>query len=339
VVFFSEHASRDAQREDLVEADRCDVVGAAVLDHNSPAPRAPAGCPGNNNFLLCLGSDYRHKNRGFAIELVEALRREHGWDGKLVLAGPHVPYGSSLDDERALLATASDVHNVVLELGTVDRAERAWLLENATAVVVPSIVEGFGLVPLEAARHATPCLYAAQSSLVEVIGSELATLVPWSASDSANRVISLLVDECQRRIHVERLHAAAARWTWDRIAWQLKATYEQTLRSAYRPSAHRAWQELERERYLVEVDRGREHNRRIAVEIQAAHDELLRRLGDLIVLAGDDGRLTEREQRGLGRIGTRPVLRRLMLWPFALAGSLPSRTAGGQGSSSDPPAA
>jgi hypothetical protein len=338
VVFFSEHAARDAQREDLVEADRCDVVGAAVLDHNAPTPRAPAGGPGNNDFLLCLGSDYHHKNRGFAIELVEALRREHGWDGKLVLAGPHVPYGSSRDDERALLASASDLDNVVLELGTVDRSERAWLFGNATAVIVPSIVEGFGLVPLEAAHHAAPCLYAPQSSLVEVIGSELATLVPWSASESATRVMPLLVDEYQRRAHVQRLQAAVTRWSWDRVACQLKVTYEQTLRSAYRPSAYRAWQELERERYLVEVDRGREHNRRIAVEIQAAHDELLRRLGDLIVLAGDDGRLTGREQRGLRLIGTRPVLSRLMLWPFALVGSLPSRTAGGQGSSSEPPA-
>jgi hypothetical protein len=339
VVFFSEHASRDAQREDLVEADRCDVVGAAVLDHNPPTPRAPAGGPGNNNFLLCLGSDYRHKNRGFAIELVEALRREHGWDGKLVLAGPHVPYGSSRDDERALLASASDLDNVVLELGTVDRSERAWLFGNAKAVIVPSIVEGFGLVPIEAAHHAAPCLYAAQASLVEVIGSELATLVPWDASKSATRVMPLLVDEHQRRAHVERTQAAVRRWSWDRLACELKVTYEQTLRSAYRPSAYRAWQELERERYLVEVDRGREHNRRIAVEIQATHDERLRRLGDLIVLAGDDGQLTEREQRGLRRIGTRPVLSRLMLWPFALVGSLPSRTAGGQGPSSDPPAA
>jgi hypothetical protein len=91
------------------------------------------------------------------------------------------------------------------------------------------------------------------------------------------------------------------------------------MRLPYRASAPRAWQELERERYLIELDRGREHSHRIA-------EELLRRLGDRIPLAADDGVLTAREQQGLLRVGTRPALRRLMLWPFALLGSVPSRT-------------
>jgi glycosyltransferase involved in cell wall biosynthesis len=318
VLFLSEHALRDAEAEDLVEPAYCDVVGAAEFIETAHDARSPPGLQPQVEFILCLGPDYRHKNRPFAIELVQALRAEQGWRGVLVLAGGHVPYGSSRNLETELLAGDPNLRDAVIDVGSVDESERRWLLANARAIVVPSVIEGFGLVALEAARSAIPCLYAPQSSLVEVVSGALATLVPWNASASARRVRPLLSDGPGRAHHIERQGAAAERWSWDSLAQQLIQSYERAMRLPYRPSAPRAWQELERERYIIELDRGREHNRRIA-------EDLLQRLGDRIPLAADDGFLTAREQQGLLRVGARPAFRRLMLWPFALLGSVPSR--------------
>ena len=321
VLFLSEHARRDAVTEDLVEVDRCDVVGVAVGE-DSGARTRPAGAPQNGSFILCLGADYRHKNRRFAIALLGALRAEQGWQGKLVLAGGRVPFGSSRPDEEQLLAADLDLREAVVDLGTVDGPGRMWLLANAHAIVVPSVAEGFGLVPLEAAQHAIPCLYAPVSSLVEVVGERLAVLVPWSASDSARRAMPLLVDGPERRRHIEDLRAAAQRWRWDKLAAELLQSYERAMRTPYRPAAARAWQELERERYLLELHRGREHNHRVAEELRRAHEQLLQRLGSRITLISDERFLTAREQKGLFVVGERPALRRLMLWPFALVGSV-----------------
>jgi hypothetical protein len=99
--------------------------------------------------------------------------------------------------------------------------------------------------------------------------------------------------------------------------------YERALRAPHRAAAVRAWQELERERYLVEVEQDR---RRVL--------ERLSGLGDSIALAGPDGFLTAREQQGLLRVGARPPLRRLTLWPFTLLGSIGNRSRTGE--SSDP---
>ena len=45
---------------------------------------------GDGPFLLCLGTDFLHKNRLFAIRLLEELVSSHGFDGALVFAGPKV---------------------------------------------------------------------------------------------------------------------------------------------------------------------------------------------------------------------------------------------------------
>jgi hypothetical protein len=314
VVFFSEHSRRDAQAEDLVAPSRSDVIGIALGDY-APPPRAPVGLATDRQFILCLAPDYKHKNRRFALELTAALRAEHQWPGILVLAGAHVPHGSSESDERELLAADPGLGEAVVDLGQVDDYERAWLFANARALLVPSVVEGFGLVPLEAARAGKPCLFAPQSSLPEVISSSLATLVAWDASLSAARILPLLADGPQRREHVEQLQAQAGRWSWEQLADQVVQSYRRALQMPYRTAAERVWQEAERERYLIEIDRARDDIRRV-------HEELLEHLGDGIALASDQGFLTPRQQRGLLRVGSRPGVARAALWPFAVLGSI-----------------
>jgi glycosyltransferase involved in cell wall biosynthesis len=308
VVFFSEHSRRDALAEDLVSPERCEVIGAAVAGRSANGLTPPAAAPRDRDFILCLGSDYRHKNRVFAIALTQALRAERGWTGQLVLAGAHVPHGSSRGEEESFLSAAPAMREAVVDLGGVTDGERAWLLANARAVLVPSVVEGFGLVPLEAAQVGVPCLFAAESSLIEVIEESLATLVPWDASKSAARAMPLLLDGPQRDRHVECLRASGRRWSWKRIAVALVACYSRTLRSPYPPAAARAWQELQRESYLTELDR--------------SHRSLLDHLGDRVALASDEGFLTAEQQRGLLMLGSRPVLARAALWPFAVLGAI-----------------
>ena len=57
----------------------------------------------------------------------------------------------------------------MVDLGAVDEAEKAWLYANAALVLYPTVNEGFGLVPFEAADAGAPCLWAAHSSLAELL--------------------------------------------------------------------------------------------------------------------------------------------------------------------------
>ncbi len=183
VIVFSEHTRGDICSDELAETDRVRVVPPG-LDHDEPPapPRRPAGLEeADAGMLLCLGTDFRHKNRVFALRLLHALSDGHGWPGHLVFAGAAIPDGSSRPAEGAYLRAHPELAGRVVDLGPVSEPEKAWLLGQAAAVVYPSVYEGFGLVPFECARAGVPCLFAAQTSLAEILPAATATLTPWDA--------------------------------------------------------------------------------------------------------------------------------------------------------------
>jgi glycosyltransferase involved in cell wall biosynthesis len=331
VVFFSEHARRDALAEDLLPAARTHVVGIGADAIEFPrasggpparpggaqaAPQA-AGALADGSFLLCIGADYAHKNRPFAIELLGALR-ELGWSGRLVLAGAHVPYGSSREREQALLQDSPELAEHTLDLGSVDEQGKAWLYEHASALLYPTIYEGFGLLPVEAARAGLPCLFAAQASLAELAGAA-ATLVPWDAHASARAVLPLLSDGHARETHLAELRALPVPG-WSEVAQRLVAVYEHALAEPPSEAAPRAWQELDRENYILKLEREIAHHTQTAQEYQDAYHALEARVSTGLPLIDEGGLLSPAQQRGLMRVAGRGRLGAWAVAPLGLLG-------------------
>jgi glycosyltransferase involved in cell wall biosynthesis len=316
VVFLSEHSRRDAIAEDLIEPAWTAVVGAGVERVGANlGVRRPERVPSGRDLLIVIGTDYLHKNRLFALELAEQLSNRHGWEGLLVLAGRHVADGGSAAAEAAWLRERPKLAAQVIDLGPVTEAEKHWLLQNAQAVLCPSLHEGFGLVPLEAAASGVPCLYAAVTSLAEVIGPDAETLVAWDAAASADRVLPLLEPGEARDRHLAALSDALGRRAWAPIAEELIGLYEDVIGSPYRSSVPRAWEELERERLIVELD--------------TAHRDLWDRVEHGLPLIDRDGFLSPEQQRGLMRVAARRWLRAPLLGPLGrLGGAQPEHRRG-----------
>ncbi len=239
VLFFSAHARDDALAEELVDPARATVVHLGV-DHPMvvDAPEAPP--PGTERladrpFLLCLGTDFLHKNRLFALRLLEALAAR-GSDAMLVFAGPPVAHGSSRDQEAGFLAGDPHLGPAVLDLGAVSEPGKQWLFHRASLVVYPSALEGFGLVPFEAAAHRVPCLWAPGSSLSELLPDHAAGIVPWDAQQTAEHALALIGDQQAREDNLSAIDMAAAGLTWDATAANLLAAYHAT---AAAPATHR----------------------------------------------------------------------------------------------------
>ena len=234
VLFFSAHARDDALAEDLVASARASVVHLGV-DHPRRADhhRDPTRPDGVERLpatpaLLCLGTHYQHKNRLFALRLLAALRTLHGWGGVLVFAGPSVAHGSSRAEEAKLLASHPDLDGAVFDVGAVSEAEKDWLFGRSALVVYPSVLEGFGLVPFEAAAHRVPCLWAPGSSLSELLPDDAADIVPWNEQQTAERALALIGDERARERNLQAIDAAAEHLTWDATATRLLEVYQAT---------------------------------------------------------------------------------------------------------------
>jgi alpha-1,3-rhamnosyl/mannosyltransferase len=323
LLFFSAHALRDAEREDLVEAERSSVVPLGV-DPDAPAD-APTSRPAalgerQEPFLLCIGADYAHKNRPFALELTAELRRAHGWAGMLVLAGAHVAYGSSSDAERRVIEKDPQLESAVVDLGSVAVSERNWLMAHASALIYPTVLEGFGLVPFEAAVAGVPCLFARQSSLGEILPAELATLDGWDVRRAGAASAPLLTDPAARESHVAALRAAAAAYDWNRCVERTIDAYRHTLASPARSSARQAWESLEREREILRLDKAVTDMQTEHRILLAEHQTFLQAIGtDGLALVGPDGLLSPADRRALLALAARPALRRPVL-AFGRAG-------------------
>jgi hypothetical protein len=284
------------------------------VDHaeeaSSGAPKPPRGADTltQQPFLLCLGTDFRHKNRVFALRLLEALH-ERGWDGNLALAGPRVTGGSSAGEEAAYLATRPQLAHAITNLPAVGEDEKAWLLDKCAAVLYPTTYEGFGLMPFEAADHGRPCLFASQTALAEILPAELATLVPWDAGLSAERVESLLSKPEAVDAYVLAVRRAGARFTWQSTGETLVSIYHEAAASPAREAAR-----LAEELAAVEGERQ---------EAERKYNELWQSLTpDARTLVAPGGPLSPSAQRSLAATVRRPLARRLLLAPALLTHKL-----------------
>ncbi len=358
VVVSSAHTRHELLADELLDEERVRIVppgldhGAVPLPEGAPEsePGEPERTPGDApagggprldagaleeppGFLVCLGTDFTHKNRLFALRLLAALRARHGWHGRLVLAGAHVPHGSSREAERELLGRDPALRAAVVELGSVAEAERRWLLAHAAAVLYPSTYEGFGLIPFEAALAGTPCAFAPHASLAEVLPAAAAAIVPWDPQESAARVYALLSDADARERHLRAVLDAARPFTWARAAAAMVEVYEEAALAPAREAAALGRDELRREWELQELVVAQEAlvsqlhaERRHA---QRMYDELHAEVGSGLSLIGPHGALPEDLQRALLAFSARPALSRPLYGALARAFRVLRGLAGG----------
>jgi glycosyltransferase involved in cell wall biosynthesis len=167
-------------------------------------------------FILVLGNDFQHKNRDFAIDVWQQVL-DQGINVDLVFAGLHVKSSSSKTQEDAKLKIHTNLRGEATTLGHVTSAQRAWLLENAAAVLYPSSAEGFGFVPYEAATLGTPSTFTTFGPLKEI--SQLTTTpTHWSVTEYATDLAQLLTQPEFANQRVNQLREVIATSTWDKFA-------------------------------------------------------------------------------------------------------------------------
>jgi glycogen(starch) synthase len=163
-----------------------------------------------------------------AVDLLQAMQNlwQRGSDAVLVLAGPSVS-PSSFEKRFDDLAEADRVR--IRRLGPVGGQLKQDLLAATDVFAMPSRVDSFGIVYLEAWAYGVPVIGCRAGGVPEVIDdSQDGLLVPFGDPGAlALAVESLLADRDLRREMGKRGRSKIeAHFTWDRIYEGLGGIYE-----------------------------------------------------------------------------------------------------------------
>lgn len=175
-------------------------------------------------FFLAVGTDYPHKNLDSLIAawrvLKEQWRSAESCPG-LVLAG------NAYDGDRSLYRRlASSPIEGTRYLGEVDDSSLIALLQEAEALVFPSVYEGFGLPPLEAMATGTPVIAMPLSSVLEVCGG--AALYPETLDVPGLAAVMRMVS-CDQGVRARLIEAGRNR----AADFSMRTSIERTI-AAYR---------------------------------------------------------------------------------------------------------
>jgi glycosyltransferase involved in cell wall biosynthesis len=190
------------------------IEDSASLD----AVRAKYGL--SERFILSVGTVQPRKNY---VRLVEAFNRLAVKDVHLVIAGGRGWLYQDLLDRIEQLG----IQDRVCLTGYVDDADLPALYNLAEVVAQPSLYEGFGIPIVEAMACGVPVVAANNSSLPEAAGDAGVLVDALDVEALADALSRALTDSQQRETMIERGLAQARRFTWQRAAQTLHATYQQ----------------------------------------------------------------------------------------------------------------
>jgi glycosyltransferase involved in cell wall biosynthesis len=176
------------------------------------------------HFLLHVGTIEPRKNLSRLVEGLHLLR-ERGLEIPLVVVGAK----GWLYDELFRRVEELEIGDDILFPGYVAANDLPALYGAATAAVVPSVYEGFGLPVLEAMACGTPVISSDTSSLPELGGEAAYYFDPYDLEGMANAIREIWTDADLRADMSQRGLEQAASFSWERAADETLRVYERTL--------------------------------------------------------------------------------------------------------------
>ena len=219
VVVVSEFTAGEVSRRLGVERERmviCSPGAPAWQPRAEPAPNGP---------ILFMGTLEPRKNLGVLLDAYARLRQARPDAPPLWIAGAATPAAAPW--LRAIEQAPLKGH--VRHLGYIDAGDRQALYAQASMLVLPSHLEGFGMPSLEAMATGVPVIVSNRGALPEVAGDAAQIVEADDAAGFAAAMQRYLTDSGAMRLAIERGLVRARHYSWDRSAAALLDRYRQIV--------------------------------------------------------------------------------------------------------------
>jgi len=230
IIAISENTARDIARFFGVPAARTIVVQNGI-DHERffPGEHQAAKSFAAKQFglqwpflLYVARLEHPAKNHVRLIAAFDQFKAASGSDWRLVFGGSDWHGAEAIHEAIQRARFGGDIRT----LGFVSDEALPDLYRAATALVYPSLHEGFGLPPVEAMACGCPVIASTRGALGEVVGEAAAVVDPEDIGSIAKQMQTVAGDtKIRQQLRAAGL-ARARRFDWKRTAEQTLKVYE-----------------------------------------------------------------------------------------------------------------
>ena len=241
IVTVSEYSRRTLIAEFGLEADRVKVVGEAPDPIFRPLAETALPSAVTNQrvkqparLLTYVGGFGPHKNLSRLLDAFEKLSAQPRFDDLLlVLVGDYEtdPFYSGYGELRKRLAGSASEQRVIFP-GFLPDEDLVQLMNCSSLIVLPSLMEGFGLPAVEAAACGIPVVATEQSPLKELLGDGVLAFDPYDTGALQLSIERVLEDESLRRRMSQAALRAARTLGWPQAASELIGWMEEIAAEA-----------------------------------------------------------------------------------------------------------
>ncbi len=211
-----------------IPADRIDVVHNGVDERYTPrnegeqlAAKGKYRLP--DRYVLFVGTIEPRKNVARIIQAWARIAEDIQED--LVIAGRDGWKVAPIRQEADLTDHVRRIHFP----GFIEDDDLPAVMSGATALVYPSLYEGFGIPVVEAMACGVPVLTSNVSSLPEIAGDAALTEDPTNVGALADSMRMLATDEALRNELSEKGLKRSKRYSWTNAAEQTLETYRRAM--------------------------------------------------------------------------------------------------------------
>ncbi|MFH0943629.1 MAG: glycosyltransferase family 1 protein [Planctomycetota bacterium] len=174
-------------------------------------------------FLFFVGTLRRKKNLRTLLDVFAELPEPERSTYSLVMAGIRNPAWPEFED----WVRAEKLRGRVFLPGFVSDPDLVTFYNMATAVVYPSLFEGFGLPPLEAMACGAPVITSSGGAIPEVVGKAALVFPPDRPDMLKDAILQVLRSPGLAALLRKKGRRHARKFTWEKSAEQYLQLYEE----------------------------------------------------------------------------------------------------------------
>lgn len=220
IIAISENTKRDIIRFYGIDDDKIDVIYLANSLSKTNDKANTLNVP--QRYLLFVGDRDGYKNFDRLIKAICPLLVA---DDTLIIV---CVGGGKFSNYEQDMFKQLRMRNRILHCSAYD-SNLAYLYENATVFVFPSLYEGFGIPVLEAFACGCPAVLSSRSSLPEVGGDAAVYFDPESELSIKQAIERVIYDETLRHNLKRKGKEQLKKYSWDKTAEKTKAVYRKLI--------------------------------------------------------------------------------------------------------------